>query len=378
MRAARPRPNIAAEQELGPRCLPLLLQLGHDIAAASTHKEIAAAAMQAIALAGQHDAAWLTEADAEQPLASFGTTSSEPTPRSRSIPVTVRGRQIAAISCCGADEAAISTEFVQTVAGLTGLALDNLTMAEDLAKQSNFQDELALVAELQRNLLPKEQTRSFPVYGLNRPVRHISGDFFDFFERPDGLIPFALGDVSGKGLNAALLMAKTASLFRCLAKNMDDPSTLLEIVNREICETASRGMFVTMVAGLYDPAIGLVRFANAGHEPPLVRLPDRSYQSFAADAPPLGILPDIVFRTEETNLQRGEFYIFSDGLTEFRYDSQEDLGVEGLIQLVESKAKTPLRARLEALLSDLDGDGWEARDDLTVLAIDDSLGGASR
>ncbi|MHA1572056.1 MAG: PP2C family protein-serine/threonine phosphatase, partial [Alphaproteobacteria bacterium] len=194
----------------------------------------------------------------------------------------------------------------------------------------------------------------------------------------DGLIPFALGDVSGKGLSAALLMAKTSSLFHCLAKTIDDPATILGLINREICDTASRGMFVTMVAGLYEPTTGHVRFANAGHEPPLVRLPDRSYRSFPADAPPLGILADIVIQTTLTNLERGELYIFSDGLTEFQYDNQEDLGVEGLKQLVETNARQPLRQRLETLLSDLDGDGWQARDDLTILAIDDALGGASR
>ena len=106
-----------------------------------------------------------------------------------------------------------------------------------------------------------------------RPIQEVSGDFYDHFELPDGTIAFAIGDVSGKGLNASLLMAQTASLFRCLGKTMRDPARLMSILNREICETVSRGMFVTMVAGLYDPATGQLRFANAGHLPPLVRRP---------------------------------------------------------------------------------------------------------
>ncbi len=376
MRAPRLHSPTAAEQT--PRHLPLLAQLSRDVAAASTPEEVANAAIAAIAQTGEHDAAFITQTGATQPWASFGPALSDDPAHWLIIPLTSRGCQLAALSHHRGDGAATATDFLHSLACFTGLALDNIALSQDLAQHTGFRDELALVAELQRNLLPPPRPEPFPVFGLNRPIRQISGDFFDFFVRPDGLIPFALGDVSGKGLNAALLMAKTTSLFHCLAKTIDEPADLLQVINREICDTASRGMFVTMVAGIYDPAKGRVSFANAGHEPPLIRLPDRSYRSFPADAPPLGILPGLAIQTTEANLERGEFYIFSDGLTEFRYDNQEDLGVDGLIQLIESKSNDPLRTRLEALLSDLDGDGWEVRDDLTILAIDDSLGGASR
>ncbi len=378
MSAPRLRREIATEHGQGHRYLPLLLQLGRDIDAATSNREIAQAALGAIALGEQYDAAAFVETGADHPCASFGPPGPEGASDWPSLPVTARGHRLGTFSHYCTNGAVITTEYMQSVAYLTGLALDNMNLAKDLASQSKHDDEVAIVAELQQSLLPATQAKSFPVYGLNRPIRQISGDFFDFFERPDGLIPFALGDVSGKGLSAALLMAKTASLFHCLAKTIDDPAILLGIINREICDTASRGMFVTMVAGIYDPASGAVSFANAGHEPPLVRLPDRSYRSFPADAPPLGILADIATQTTHTNLERGELYIFSDGLTEFQYDGNEDLGVEGLKQLVEMNAREPLRQRLETLLADLDGDGWQARDDLTILAIDDALGGASR
>ncbi len=263
-------------------------------------------------------------------------------------------------------------ELLEAVAGPLALALANDQMARALEHQEGVSRELELAAEIQRSLLPSANLEESPVIGLNRPIRKVSGDFFDFFRLDQERIPFALGDVSGKGINAALLMAKAAGLFRCLAKGGGDPGNLLTAINREICETASRGMFVTMVAGTYERATGSVRFANAGHEPPLLRAPDRSYQSFPAAEPPLGILPELSFQSHEIALDGGEFYIFSDGLTEYRYGSQEALGVEGLIQLVESLADLPLDQRLRSLLADLDREGWEARDDLTVLAIDDA------
>ena len=264
--------------------------------------------------------------------------------------------------------------LLQTMANSAALAVANARMAEELVRQEVTQRELDLAAEIQRSLLPNAESNKLPVHGLNRPIRQVSGDFFDFFALPDRRIPFALGDVSGKGINAALLMAKAASLFRCLGKRSDDPATIMAIINHEIHETSSRGMFVTMVAGTYDPSSGLVRFANAGHEPPLLRNRDRSYRTFPAEAPPLGIVPEMEYWTQEVNLNGGEFYVFSDGLMEYHYHDNEELGVQGLIQLLEGLSELPLGERLGALLSELDNEGWEVRDDLTVLAIDDSGG----
>ena len=174
-------------------------------------------------------------------------------------------------------------------------------------------------------------------------------------------------------MGATLLMAKTISVFRCLSKRIDRPPELLAAINAELCETATRGLFVTMVVGWYSPRDGHVRFANAGHEPPLMRRKDRTYKTFPANAPPLGILSDYHVSSEEIDLAGGEFYVFSDGLTEYRYAGGEQPGVDGLIQLVEVNASEPPAKRVEAIIQMLDDEaGWAAHDDLTVLAIDDA------
>jgi sigma-B regulation protein RsbU (phosphoserine phosphatase) len=264
--------------------------------------------------------------------------------------------------------------LLQIMANAAALAVANARKAEELVLREVTEREILLAAEIQRSLLPPSDQDGLPIHGYNRPVRMVSGDFYDYFTLPDGRIPFALGDVSGKGINAALLMSKAASLFRCLGKRTDNPAQILSIINRELHETSSRGMFVTMVAGTYDPAAGRLRFANAGHEPPLLRARDRNYRTFPAEAPPLGIIPDMEYWTHEIDLDGGEFYIFSDGLIEFQYGDGEELGVAGLIQMVESLAGLSLGKRLIALLDALDQEGWESRDDLTVLAIGDERG----
>ncbi len=290
------------------------------------------------------------------------------------VPMTLGRRPLGALTVVnkhgGRDFDSDDIDFLRVAANAVSYALLNARAGRSFDEMDATNQEIDVAATIQRSLLPDPDPLHSPVLGLNRPIKKVTGDFYDYLALPDGRFPFALGDVSGKGIYAALLMAKTASLFRCLAKTIDDPAELLRTMNREICETTVRGMFVTMVAGVYDSVSGRIRFANAGHEPPLLRLPDRSYRSFQAEAPPLGILQDIAPETTEVGIDGGEFYIFSDGLTEFAYGENEQLGVTGLIQMVEVSSATPLAERLEAVLGELEAVGWRARDDLTVLTID--------
>jgi sigma-B regulation protein RsbU (phosphoserine phosphatase) len=137
-------------------------------------------------------------------------------------------------------------------------------------------------------------------------------------------------------------------------------------------------MFVTMVAGVFDPQSGLVEFSNAGHEPPLLKGPDNVYRSFAADAPPLGIAKDVVpggrFPVEQLTLGAGTFYVFTDGITEGRVTTGNMLGVDGLKELVDANADLVPVERLAALVEHLDRPGAVLHDDLTILAIEESAG----
>jgi sigma-B regulation protein RsbU (phosphoserine phosphatase) len=242
-----------------------------------------------------------------------------------------------------------------------------------IVNQEMITRELNEAVKLQQSLQPDSAPEHLPIWGMNLPARILSGDFFDFYRLDNDRIAFALGDVSGKGIDASLLMAKTVTLFRCLGKMFYQPSELLSKINSELCETASRGMFVTMVVGVYFPRSGKVIFANAGHQPPLFRKIDRSYDTYVAEAPPLGILPEITCKDEDIDLDGGEFYVFSDGLTEYRYGDGEMLGVDGLIQLFEVFGEGSPAERLGSLLDMLNNEeGWESSDDLTVLTINDS------
>jgi sigma-B regulation protein RsbU (phosphoserine phosphatase) len=259
---------------------------------------------------------------------------------------------------------------LEVMTSSAALSIANARMAASLVEAERVRRELELAAEIQRNLLPAPRPQPFPVCGINIPARTVSGDFFDILPLPNGRIAFCLGDVSGKGMNAAMLMAKTASLYRCLAKTVDSPGALLQSLNDEICETATRGMFVTMMAANYEPETGVVRVANAGHEPLLCHHQDGSFDSSEAEAPPLGILAGTVFPEIEIALRGGSLYVFSDGLTEATADSGEQLGPEGLKKMITKFADKPVGDRVEAIIADV-GE-LELRDDLTLLALADA------
>ena len=267
---------------------------------------------------------------------------------------------------------------LQVLASSAALAIINTRLTSQLIEQEKLRRELELAADIQRNLLPRRGPADYPVCGINVPARGVSGDFFDIFELDDGRICFNVGDVSGKGINAALLMAKTSSLYHCLGKTIHDPGKLLGLVNEEICETGTRGMFVTMVGGVYDPSNGVIRFANAGHEPPLHFTPDDEFIAYRADAPPLGIardvVPDGVFPVNQVQLDGGTFYVFTDGITEGRTREGGMLGVDGLKSMSREHRNLRPAQRLGRLIESLDRPGAVLHDDLTLLAIEESSG----
>jgi sigma-B regulation protein RsbU (phosphoserine phosphatase) len=265
--------------------------------------------------------------------------------------------------------------MLQTLAAAAALAIRNARMAEELVEQERVSREIELAIEMQRSLLPKPRTASFPVSGINLPAYEVSGDFYDYFELEDGRIYFSLGDVSGKGMDAALLMSKTASLFRCLGKTMHEPGALLATINKELCETAINGMFVTMVCGIFNPVNGEVRLANTGHEPPLVRAPDGTFRALPASAPPLGILPleaggDGIL-DEILTLGGGTLFIFTDGVTEGDLGSGRRMEVEGLMNEINDHSDQLAVDQISAVVKRLQNTGQQRHDDITLLAVDD-------
>jgi len=289
-------------------------------------------------------------------------------------PLAVRGHTLGALELInkrGADGLFAESDrlFLIALASAAAMAIHNARMAIQLVEQERVRKELEVAREIQRSLLPPDPAPNAPIHGLNIPARSVSGDLYLFF--PVGeLLFFAVGDVAGKGVHAALFMAKVSSLLRAMAKLEREPGRLLARVNDEIRETATRGMFVTLVAGLYDPATDWVRFANAGHEPPLYRAPSGRFQRFPALAPPLGILSGLKFAEQELALEGGGLYVFTDGITEGRTAKTRRLTAEGFKARIECLSELPPAQRIKALVEPLVKVEGALHDDITLLLVE--------
>ncbi|MGD8514991.1 MAG: SpoIIE family protein phosphatase, partial [Granulosicoccaceae bacterium] len=265
-------------------------------------------------------------------------------------PLTVKDRQLGAIEVINkrSDDGLFASDdqhMLTALASSAALAIHNAAMAGALVEQERIQRELELAREIQANLLPAPPGDSFPVHGMNVPIREVSGDFFDYFMLDDGRIVFNLADVSGKGMNAALLMAKTSSLLHCLGKTVTEPGRLLSLVNNEVCENTTRGMFVTMIGGIYNPADHSVVLANAGHQPALLHHRNGESEWIQGSSPPLGIVPGIEIPETTLQLDGHALYLYTDGVTEAEQDDTM-LGEEGFLALVEAHADKSATARL--------------------------------
>ena len=262
---------------------------------------------------------------------------------------------------------AVDAELLDLVAAPAALAINSARMAAILLEQQRLKREFDLARRLQKSLLPKRRRDNFPVIGVNRPAHEISGDFYDHFELADGRIGFVVGDISGKGLDAALLMVRAASLLRWAGKDGIEPAAWLARANDELCETTQDGRFVCALVGYCDRAATNVRFAGAGFPPVIVQRND-AFTDYASGGPPLGILPGVAFEQHELALDGGTLYAFSDGATDVRDAEGRPIGNAGVRALIARHAPESLEVRLRGLLADLKR--LRLVDDTTLLLVE--------
>ncbi len=259
-------------------------------------------------------------------------------------------------------------DVLRVLASPIALAIHNAKLALDLVEQKRLRKELTLARRLQRSLLPPRQPPPFPIVGSNLPAHEVSGDFYDYFALGDDCFGFVIGDVSGKGLDASMLMVRTSSLLRWLGKDRNPPGQWLQKANEELCQTTPNGLFVCAAAGYYLPKEDKVVWANAGLPPALLREPDGRVVERIAGAPPLGILPDLTFPEESVQLGDRGLYFVTDGLTDARSPDGKPLGMRGLRRyLGELQADTP-EIRIGKLIAQIRRQAL--KDDSTVLLIE--------
>jgi serine phosphatase RsbU (regulator of sigma subunit)/anti-sigma regulatory factor (Ser/Thr protein kinase) len=247
----------------------------------------------------------------------------------------------------------------------------------EAATRQRFEQELEVARLIQQNFLPKELPAlpGWQVAAYYRPAREVGGDFYDVIPLPDGRVAFVVGDVTDKGVPAALVMSATRSVLRASATRLIEPGVVLERVNEHLCPDMPAKMFVTCLYGVLNPETGLLRFANAGHDLPYVKTADGVIE-LRARGMPLGLMPGMAYEEKEAVLQPGESVLLhSDGVVEAHDPEREMFGFP---RLKETMAGVPGGQELiDKVISELEaftGPGAEQEDDITMVTLQRSAG----
>jgi sigma-B regulation protein RsbU (phosphoserine phosphatase) len=261
-------------------------------------------------------------------------------------------------------------KLLETLSAPAALAIRNAKMAKEMIEQNKMQKEVEIVGEIQKSLLSSNKKEPFPLAGINIPAKVISGDFYNFNDLGEGKYGFGVADVSGKGIKSSLLMSKASSLYSCLSKTNFSPASLLTQLNNEICETISRGMFVTMLIGIYDSNIKELLLASAGHEPPIILNDKNEFSNFNEAGPPLGIVKKTQYQEYKIKFDQSSMYIFTDGITEIKNPEGEELGSLGFQNYITKYQDKPNNERLKLIVDNVINSKYIQKDDLTIVTLD--------
>jgi sigma-B regulation protein RsbU (phosphoserine phosphatase) len=274
---------------------------------------------------------------------------------------------------CGPDEIEIFGTFCQHVA----IAIENARLHGALLEQERERQQLEFASIVQQSFLPKHfptcPRQRFRVDAKSLPASAVGGDFYDFLSLGDDRLAVVIGDVSGKGVPAALFMAKLISDLRFIGQRLTKPAEILEAMNRDLADQERRGMFVTTQYLVLDAGSGVVQVADGGHLPPLWYHHDTG-EVEALDlsgGPPLGVLPEVTYPETTLQLEHGDsLLLLTDGVSERTNDAGEAFGFPRLLEAVRAAGRTeqsfvqPVLRTVEAFTA-----GGRHHDDLTLVQL---------
>jgi serine phosphatase RsbU (regulator of sigma subunit)/predicted ester cyclase len=256
------------------------------------------------------------------------------------------------------------------------LELMERLVEQERIERERVEQELEVARTIQQASLPKEvpTLEGWQISPLYRPAREVGGDFYDFHPLSEGRLGLVVGDATGKGVPAALVMATTCGMLQLAAQASDSsssPGEVLKRVNEALFVRIPSNMFVTCFYGVLDPVSGSLRYANAGHDLPYLRRVGGDAEELRAIGMPLGLMPGMSYEQKEIVLEEGEAALFySDGLVEAHGPKGEMFGFPRLRELVAAHGEE--RSLGDFLLEELYsfvGEGWEQEDDITLLTL---------
>jgi serine phosphatase RsbU (regulator of sigma subunit)/predicted ester cyclase len=248
-------------------------------------------------------------------------------------------------------------------------------LEQEIQNRERIEQELQVARRIQHASLPKEvpTLEHWQISPYYQPAREVGGDFYDFHLLSEGQLGLVVGDATGKGVPAALVMSTTCGMLRLAAQNYSSPGEMLQRVNEALFPNIPTNMFVTCFYAILDPKSGSLRYANAGHDLPYVRRGGGDAEELRARGVPLGLMPGMEYEEKELVLEAGEAALFySDGLVEAHDLKGEMFGFPRLRALISEHGDEEERSLGEFLMMELYsfvGEGWEQEDDITLLTL---------
>jgi len=265
-------------------------------------------------------------------------------------------------------------KVLTTLASVAAIRVENARLVEARFQQERLERELQLAMEIQQRFQPTAPpvVTGYEFQGISFPCYEIGGDYYDFIQREDGRLVIALGDVSGKGTAAALLMSSLHASIHAQTGSHDSLVDTISAVNRYLADNIPSNRFVTLFYAELDPESGALSFLNAGHNPPLIVHAAGTVEQLASGGLPLGIKANAEYREGRTTLQRGDvLVIYSDGVTEAASPSGEEFGPTRLYEVVSRNVDSSaagIRDRIESALTKF-SQGTQAADDITLVIV---------
>jgi serine phosphatase RsbU (regulator of sigma subunit)/predicted ester cyclase len=246
-------------------------------------------------------------------------------------------------------------------------------LEQEMRERERVEQELSVAQRIQHALLPRElpELEGWNIAYDYRPAREVGGDFYDFLPLSEGRLGIIIGDVSGKGIPAALVMANTQSVLRAIARRGDvAPGQVLAEANEVLFTYLPPNMFATCFYAVLDPTEGRLRYANAGHNLPCCWREGVATE-LRASGMPLGLMPAMNYEEKERTLAPGDgVLLYSDGLIEAHDPQREMFGTSRMVEFVGANSgKATLIDSLLAELKQFAGEGWEQEDDITLLTL---------
>ncbi|MBX0328803.1 SpoIIE family protein phosphatase [Oscillochloris sp. ZM17-4] len=296
-----------------------------------------------------------------------------------SVPIWVRGSIMAGMGLANRPGGFGSPDIklVRAIADQASAQIERMLLYQEMFDQAKLRTEMDLARRVQLDLMPRQLPKidGLDIFANSRPALQVGGDFFDFILGDGRPMLFSLGDVTGKGLSAALLMTMTRSAIHSKAQFMPfpTPEAVMRQSNEDLYNDFTRvGVFATAFVGQYEPGSQKMLYANAGHAPVIYRPFDGSPELLRADSTAIGILPISHCRNQTLNMRPGDLLIVAtDGFSDARNAHDETFDIERLIELVDQLAPRTAREIADAMFETVDrfGGGRNQDDDQTLVVI---------